>query len=179
MFSEEWKVPVGSDCDLNHNVLTHVLCTLFIVASCLDSEETWLKPYSLSFSCQNQMCVKGGLSKQAVFIFGDHRFCLLRELKQRRHGRGRQAGMGEDCDPALGKMCPLSESERQADRQRQGVWPAANVLKKTLPQTHIMSVKSVCKAILVKNTGLSEPVQKPAHADSSCENPDSLTRFHY
>lgn len=51
VLSEEWKVPVGSDCDLNHNVLTHDLCTVFPATSCLDGEETWLKPYSLSFTC--------------------------------------------------------------------------------------------------------------------------------
>lgn len=105
--------------DLNQNVLTHALCMRFTAASCLDGEETWLKLYSLSFTCQNQMCIKGwGVSKQVVFIFRDHRFCLLRELKQRRHGRGRQAEMTEDCDPALSRMCPLSERERDRQRDR-------------------------------------------------------------
>lgn len=80
---------------------------------------------------------RGGVSKQVVFIFRDHRFCLLRELKQRRHGRGRQAEMTEDCDPALSRMCPLSERERQAERQRQGIWPAANVLKKLSDTYHV------------------------------------------
>lgn len=33
-------------------------------------------------------------------------------------GGGRQAEMTEDCDPALSRMCPLSERERGRDRQR-------------------------------------------------------------
>lgn len=85
------------------------------------------------------MRIEGGISKQTVFIFEYLRFCLLSGLKQRRNRRGRQAEIVEDCDSALSRMCPLSERERkrEAERQRQGVWPAANVLKKTLSHTHV------------------------------------------
>lgn len=34
-------------------------------------------------------------------------------------GGGGEAGMTEDCDPALSRMCPLSERERDRQRDRE------------------------------------------------------------
>lgn len=49
--------------------------------------------------------------------------------------------MGEDCDPALSRMCPLSEGERETGRETEaGRLAYSKCTIKTLSQKQIMFI---------------------------------------
>lgn len=93
--------PVKLDCDLNQTVSPHVLCTLFTAALCLDVEETF------HFYLLNQMQLKGYLSLKIT----DFIVCLKDK------NRGDREGVVVGTVSPLSRMCPLSERERDRDRQ--------------------------------------------------------------